>query len=74
MPYNREELFNLPVEEKLELVQELWDKIDDELIGSKLLQKEMEDELDKRIDELTKYPEKMIKWEDVKAKMKNGNL
>ncbi len=32
MPYNREELFNLPVEEKLELVEALWDKIDDELL------------------------------------------
>ena len=32
MPYNKEELFNLPVEEKLELVEALWDKIDDELM------------------------------------------
>jgi putative addiction module component (TIGR02574 family) len=32
MPYNKEELFNLPVQEKLELVEALWDKIDDELL------------------------------------------
>ena len=32
MPYNKEELFNLPVEEKLELVEALWDKFDDELM------------------------------------------
>lgn len=32
MPYDKEELFNLPVEEKLELVEALWDKIDDELM------------------------------------------
>ena len=32
MPYNKKELFNLPVEEKLELVGVLWDQIDDELM------------------------------------------
>ncbi len=32
MSYNREELFNLPVEEKLELVEALWDRIDDDLL------------------------------------------
>ena len=32
MSYNREELFNLPVEEKLELVEALWDMIDEDLI------------------------------------------
>ena len=32
MSYNREELFNLPVEEKLELVEALWDKIDEDLM------------------------------------------
>lgn len=29
MAYDREELFNLPVEEKLELVEALWDRIDE---------------------------------------------
>lgn len=32
MAYNREELVNLPVEEKLELVEGLWDRIDDDLL------------------------------------------
>jgi putative addiction module component (TIGR02574 family) len=32
MPYNKEELFKLPVEEKLQLIEELWDKIDDQLM------------------------------------------
>ncbi len=69
MPYNKEELFNLPVEEKLELVGILWDQIDDEFLGNKLSQKEIEDELDRRIEEITKYPERKISWESVKAKM-----
>ncbi len=32
MACNKEELMNLPVEEKLELVEALWDRIDDDLL------------------------------------------
>ncbi|MEO8567698.1 MAG: addiction module protein [Ginsengibacter sp.] len=32
MAYDREELLNLSVDEKLELVEALWDRIDDELL------------------------------------------
>lgn len=60
MPYNIEELLNLPVDEKL----------DDDLLGNKLAQKDIEEELDRRIDEITKHPERVISWEEVKAKMK----
>ena len=70
MPYDREELLNLPVEEKLELVEALWDRIDDDLLGKKLSQKNIEVELDRRIDEITKHPERVISWEEVKAKMR----
>lgn len=70
MSYDREELFNLPVEEKLELVEALWDRIDDDLLGEKMSQKHVEEELDKRIDEITKHPERVVGWEEVKAKMK----
>jgi putative addiction module component (TIGR02574 family) len=69
MPYNKEELLNLPVEEKLELIGMLWDHIDDEFLINELSQKEIEDELDRRIDELTKHPERKKSWEKVKAKM-----
>ena len=70
MPYDREELFNLPVEEKLELVEALWDRIDDDLLGDKISQKNVEEELDRRIDEITKHPERVVSWKEVKAKMK----
>ena len=66
---HREEFFNLPVEEKLELVEALWDRIDDDLLGEKMSQ-HVEEELDKRIDEITKHPERVVGWEEVKAKMK----
>lgn len=69
MSYNREELFNLPVEEKLELVEALWDRIDEDLLGEKISSPQMEKELDERVDKLEKNPESMIPWEEVKKKM-----
>jgi putative addiction module component (TIGR02574 family) len=70
MAYDREELFKLPVEEKLELVEALWDRIDEDLLGNKLSQKNIEAELDRRVDEITKHPERVISWEEVKSKMR----
>jgi putative addiction module component (TIGR02574 family) len=70
MPYNREELFNLPLEEKLELIEAVWDRIDEELLADKMTGKNIEEELDRRVDEITKHPERVISWEEVKAKMK----
>ena len=70
MVYDREELFKLPVEEKLELVEALWDRIDEDLLGNKLSQKNIEAELDRRVDEITKHPERVISWEEVKSKMR----
>ncbi len=68
--YNKEQLLNLPVEEKLELVEALWDSIDNDTIGKKFSKQEIEEELNKRIDQITKDPKSLISWEDVKAKMK----
>ena len=73
MIYNKEDLLNLPVEEKLELVEALWDRIDEDLLGNKISQKNIEVELDRRIDEITKHPERVISWEEVKAKMRKGD-
>jgi hypothetical protein len=42
MAYNKEELFNLPVEEKLELVEALWESIDEELLGKKITRQQFE--------------------------------
>ncbi len=68
--YNKEQLLNLPVDEKLELVEALWDSIDNDTIGKKFSKQEIEEELNKRIDQITKDPKSLISWEDVKAKMK----
>lgn len=68
--YNKEQLLNLPVDEKLELVEALWDSIDNDTMGKKISKIEIEVELDKRIDQITKNPKSLISWEDVKAKMR----
>jgi putative addiction module component (TIGR02574 family) len=70
MLYNKQQLLDLPVDEKLDLVEALWDSIDDETIGKTFSKKQIEDELDKRIDQITKNPNSLISWENVKAKMK----
>jgi putative addiction module component (TIGR02574 family) len=68
--YNKEQLLNLPVDEKLELVEALWDSIDDDTVSKKISKQEIESELDKRIDQIKKNPESLVSWEAVRAKMK----
>ncbi|KAA9041651.1 addiction module protein [Ginsengibacter hankyongi] len=68
MSYNRDELLKLPPKEKLELVEALWDSIDDELLIGKLSTEQMQ-ELDKRLSDLDENPESLIPWEDVKKEM-----
>jgi putative addiction module component (TIGR02574 family) len=51
-------------------VEALWDGIDDDLLGDKMSQKNVEEELDRRIDEITKHPERVVSWEEIKAKMR----
>jgi len=67
MPYNKEELFNLPVEEKLELVEALWDKIDDELMPV------TEEEIkfaEERLELHKKNPSEGLSWSEFKTKIK----
>lgn len=70
MSYNREQLLNLPVDERIELVGDLWDSIDNDTIGKQFSKQEIEEELDSRINKIKKNPNSLISWEDVKAKMK----
>lgn len=67
MPYNKEELFNLPVEEKLELVEALWDKIDDELMP---VNKEEIDFANERLDLHRQNIADGIGWSEFKHKIK----
>lgn len=70
MSYNREQLLNLPVDERIELVGDLWDSIDNDTIGKQFSKQEIEEELDSRINKIIQNPNSLISWEDVKAKMK----
>lgn len=69
MPYNKEELFNLPVEEKLELVEALWDKIDDELLPVS------EEEIKfarERLNLHNQNPSEGLEWSEFKLKIKRS--
>ena len=67
MPYNKEELFKLPIEDKLELVEDLWDRIDDELLPV------TEEEIrfaKERLDLHKKNPSEGLSWPEFKKKIK----
>ena len=70
MSYNREELFNLPAEEKYQLVMDLWENIDEEFLGKAMSKQGFEEEIDRRIERIDKNPEILVPWEDVLKKMK----
>jgi putative addiction module component (TIGR02574 family) len=66
MAYDREELFNLPVEEKLKLVQALWDRIDEDLLPV------TEEEIkfaQERLELHKQKPSEGLSWSEVKKKI-----
>lgn len=65
MAYDREELLNLPVAEKYELVLELWESIDDGFLGKEMTKQGFEEEIDRRIERIEKNPELLISREEV---------
>ena len=71
MPYNKEELFSLPIEEKYELVMDLWENIDEEFLGKIMSRQGFEEEIDRRINRIEKNPEILIPWEEVLKKLKS---
>ena len=71
MPYNKEELFKLPVAEKYELVMDLWESIDNNFLGKEMTRQGLEEEIDKRIKRIEKNPELLIPWEEVLKEMRD---
>ncbi len=66
MSYNKEELLNLPLKEKQELVEALWNSIDDELLP------DTEEEIAFAKDRLKMHeanPAEGITWPDFKSKI-----
>jgi putative addiction module component (TIGR02574 family) len=61
------ELMELTPEERIELVEELWDSIDQDDMPP--LTPEQQQELDRRYAEHLRDPSGAQKWEDVKARL-----
>lgn len=69
MPVTMESLgiSNLPRDERIALVQEIWDSIAAEPPAP--LSRAKKDELDRRIADIDADPEGYTPWEDVKARL-----
>ena len=69
----RDQVMQLPPEERLELMEELWESMHPP--GSALpgepfvLTDEQKAELDRRLDEHTRHPERAEPWEVVRARL-----
>ncbi|MEO8821186.1 MAG: addiction module protein [Ginsengibacter sp.] len=67
MSYSKEELFNLPAEEKLELVEALWESIDEELMP---LEEEEIKFAEQRLQLHKQNPSEGLEWSEFRQKVK----
>lgn len=65
-----EQLRELPVEDRLQIVGELWDSIAEDSSAIKLTPAQLA-ELDRRLDDLEKNPSEGRPWEEVRADIEN---
>ena len=68
MAVNLSEILQLPVEERIRLVESIWDSIA-ECPEALELTDDMKRELDRRLADLEENPDSGIPWEQVKAKL-----
>ena len=66
-----EEAKKLPVEERIALVEEIWDSIAEEN-GCFELTEAQKEELDRRIQSLQQNPQVGRSWEDIKSEFLNS--
>ena len=68
MAINLEEILNLPIIERLELVSSIWDSIAEESASLELTdaQRRM---LDERLNDLSESPDSGSPWPEVKARI-----
>ena len=62
------EVESWPVDDRIRLVQDVWDRLPDQGRGSELTE-EMKAELDRRIEEMDRNPGAGVPWETVKARL-----
>ncbi len=71
MAYDKEELFNLPVAEKYELVLDLWESIHEDFLKKEMLSSGFKNEIEKRNEKIEKNSETLVPWEEVLKQMKD---
>ena len=59
---------SLTPEQRLQLIEELWDSLDDSDVPLTASQKE---ELDRRLDHLEKHPDQTIPWSEVRRRLQD---
>lgn len=69
MAYDKEELLNLPIKEKLDLVEALWDSIEEGYLKDNSIET-VGKELDRRVKYIDDFRETLTPWEKVKEKLK----
>jgi len=62
------DIHKLTPEQRLQLIEELWDSLSDEDVP---LTESQRAELDRLIDDLEKHPEQGIPWEEVKRRLQD---
>jgi putative addiction module component (TIGR02574 family) len=65
------EILALSVEERLELVQQIWDSIATELDGLPLTEAQRR-EIDRRLEAYERDPSQVSTWEEVRARIVRG--
>ena len=62
-------LFDLPIDVRLQLVEELWDSIAEDALPP--LSEEIRQELDRRHEAYLANPDAVIPWEDVRRRLRD---
>jgi putative addiction module component (TIGR02574 family) len=70
-PYLTEEAKKLPVDERIALVEEIWDSIAEDN-GCFELTEAQKQELDRRIQSSQQNPQARRSWEDIKSEFLNS--
>ncbi len=63
-----EQILELPVSERIQLVEDIWDSIAAVPESVKLTPKQME-EIEHRLEDYRANPENVVSWEEVKNKL-----
>jgi putative addiction module component (TIGR02574 family) len=66
---NIQELLELPADERIQLANELWDSVEQEVKASELTPAQIE-ELERRLADAKANPDDDLSWEEVKASLR----